>query len=55
MSIPVKSGRVFTDDDRAGKPGVALANESFVRLYFPNADPIGKHLGSGKDAKATGS
>ncbi len=50
MGIPLKKGRSFTDDDQAGEPEVALVNESFARRYFPHADPIGKRLGSGKDA-----
>jgi putative ABC transport system permease protein len=50
MSIPLKQGRSFTDDDRTGKPEVALANESFVRRYFPQTDPLGKHLGGDRDA-----
>jgi putative ABC transport system permease protein len=50
MGIPLKSGRVFTDADQAGKPSVALVNETFVRRYFPDADPLGKRLGEGKDA-----
>jgi macrolide transport system ATP-binding/permease protein len=38
-------GRMFTDDDRAGKPAVIVINESLARTYFPGEDPIGKTIG----------
>jgi putative ABC transport system permease protein len=44
MRIPIRRGRAFTEDDRAGTPPVALINESFARRRFPDADPIGKRL-----------
>lgn len=53
MRIPLKRGRVFTDDDRMGAPGVALISESCARTVFPGEDPIGKHiqLGGRRDDK----
>jgi putative ABC transport system permease protein len=44
MRIPLKRGRLFTDADRAGAPGVALISESCARAVFPNEDPIGRHI-----------
>ncbi len=44
MGIPLKKGRLFTDEDRAGKPKVALVNESFARSRFPGQDPVGKEV-----------
>jgi len=44
MRIPVRRGRAFTDDDRAGTLPVALINESFARRRFPGVDPIGRRL-----------
>jgi putative ABC transport system permease protein len=44
MHIPLRRGRVFTEDDRAGAPLVALINESCASRRFPAEDPIGKRL-----------
>ncbi|HJQ20110.1 MAG TPA: ABC transporter permease [Gemmatimonadaceae bacterium] len=41
MGIPLKSGRLFTPDDRMGKPDVALISETLAHTIFPNEDPIG--------------
>jgi putative ABC transport system permease protein len=53
MRIPLKRGRLFTNSDRRGAPGVALISESCARAVFPNEDPIGKHiqLGDRRDDK----
>jgi macrolide transport system ATP-binding/permease protein len=37
-------GRLFTEDDDAGKPQVAVINETMARKIFPGEDPIGKTL-----------
>ena len=47
MRIPVERGRSFTDRDDEHSPSVALIDATFVRKYFPNQDPIGKHLNVG--------
>ena len=44
MGIPVVQGRDFTAQDRADAPPVGLVNESFVREYFPNDNPIGGRI-----------
>src|SRR2546425_761281 len=44
MRIPLRRGRVFTEDDRAGAPLVASINESFANRKFPGVDPIGRRL-----------
>jgi putative ABC transport system permease protein len=44
LKIPLKKGRDLTEADRAGAPWAAVVNEIFVRLYFPNEDPIGQHI-----------
>ena len=44
IGIPLKRGRAFTDDDKAGSPRVVLITESAARQFFPNEDPIGKTI-----------
>ena len=44
LRIPLKRGRLITDQDRQGAPLVALIDEQFVKKYFPNTDPIGKRM-----------
>jgi predicted permease len=47
MRIPVERGRSFTEQDSEHRAPVALIDASFARKYFPNQDPIGKHLNLG--------
>ena len=51
MGIPLRRGRLFTDQDREKSTMVALVDESFVRRHFPEEDPIGRGLdiGNGTD------
>jgi predicted permease len=42
MGISVLRGRPFGRQDRLDGPRVALVNESFVRKYSPDEDPIGR-------------
>jgi putative ABC transport system permease protein len=44
LQIQVKSGRVFTDSDGRDTPPVVVINEMLARAYWPNQDPIGKHI-----------
>ena len=50
LGITVKSGRGFTDADRADGQLVALVSESFGRLISPNESPIGKRVSLGGPA-----
>ena len=56
MGISLVSGRDFTDRDGSGAPVVAIVNHEFVKRYFPNENPIGKHieLGWEQDTASTG-
>ncbi len=44
LGITLLRGRVFTPQDRAGAPRVALINQAAAERFFPDADPIGKRL-----------
>src|SRR5207244_4077675 len=44
MGIPLKRGRDIADGDARDRPFVAVVSESFVKRYWPNADPIGRHF-----------
>ena len=44
IGIPLKRGRLFTEDDRLQTPRVVLITEAAARQYFPNEDPIGKTI-----------
>lgn len=43
---PVIRGRGFTDQDTASSQMVAIVNQTFVKKFFPNEDPIGHHFGN---------
>ncbi len=44
MRIPVVRGRDIDDSDVAGRPGAVLISQSMARQFWPNEDPIGKHI-----------
>ena len=44
MRIPVLIGRLFTEQDSAQSPLVAIINESFARNAWPGESPIGKYF-----------
>ena len=44
MEIPLKKGRFFNEDDTADKPQVVIIDEKFAQRFWPDSDPIGKHL-----------
>lgn len=47
-------GRTFTESDVLGAPGVVLVNESFVRRFFPDEEPLGKHFSLARELPALG-
>jgi putative ABC transport system permease protein len=44
FGIRTVAGRVFDDRDRAGSTRVAVVNETFVRLFLPDENPIGRRV-----------
>jgi putative ABC transport system permease protein len=48
LGMRLMSGRPFTSQDDQDHPGVAVVNESFVRQYFPNENPLGRHIKPGQ-------
>jgi putative ABC transport system permease protein len=44
MGIPLKSGRVFTDEDRADTTPVVVINESMARRFWPGQSAVGKRI-----------
>lgn len=44
MRVPLKAGRDFTEQDNAEAPKVLIANEALAHRYWPNENPIGKHV-----------
>ncbi len=49
LGIPLKSGRTFSDTDRADTAPVVVIDENLARQYWPDQDPIGKHMKRGGD------
>jgi putative ABC transport system permease protein len=44
MGIPLLAGRDFSDTDDSTHPGVVIINETAAKQFWPDEDPIGKHL-----------
>jgi putative ABC transport system permease protein len=44
LRVTLRKGRYVNDSDTVDRPLVVNVNEQFVRKYFPNEDPIGKHI-----------
>ncbi|HEU4766148.1 MAG TPA: ABC transporter permease, partial [Pyrinomonadaceae bacterium] len=42
-------GRLFNDADTKNAPWAVIVNQSFVKKYFPNEDPLGKQIRTGND------
>jgi len=45
VGVPIVRGRGFNDQDTASTPQVVVVNQTFVKKFFPNVDPIGQHFG----------
>ena len=59
LGVPLVSGRDFTqqdtheiqhsDEDDDWVPTAVIVNQSFARHYFPDTNPLGRHMGFGDD------
>lgn len=55
LGIAMTAGRDFNDRDIAGSPRVVIVNEALVKQFFPNQNPLGRHIyygGRMRDRKA---
>jgi putative ABC transport system permease protein len=48
MHVPLQAGREFTDADNATAPKVVIVNQALARRYWPNENPVGKHIVVGR-------
>jgi predicted permease len=44
LGIPILLGREIGAGDTSSAPRVAVVNQAFARQFFPNANPLGKHV-----------
>jgi predicted permease len=44
LDVPIRIGRDVSEGDALSSPFVAVVSESFVRLYWPEVDPIGRRF-----------
>lgn len=48
LGIPLKSGRVFSEQDGPQAEPVVVIDENLAKQYWPNQDPVGKRLRRGR-------
>lgn len=44
LQIPLIGGRFFSEDDRLDRVRRIIISHQLVKRYFPNEDPLGKHI-----------
>jgi putative ABC transport system permease protein len=49
VHTPLLAGRAFSETDVAGGQAVAVVNETTAKRYWPDQNPIGKHLANSRD------
>jgi putative ABC transport system permease protein len=49
LQIPLAAGREFDNRDQSDSPAVAIVNQAFVRRFFPDQNPLDKHIQAGAD------
>jgi predicted permease len=53
LGMPLLRGRLFSDQDLADTPQVAVINQAAARTYWPNQDPLGKRVRLRLDSRET--
>ncbi|HEV2417433.1 MAG TPA: ABC transporter permease, partial [Terriglobia bacterium] len=53
MRVPLLRGRVFNESDRPGTQPVIVISEAMAKRFWPNQDPLGRHLTSAFDPGAS--
>jgi len=53
LKIPILKGRVFTPEDRAGAPPVAIINLSMAKQFWGSEDPIGARVAYARSSQRT--
>jgi len=48
MRIPILRGRAFDEHDDSQSKPVTIISESIAKRFWPDEDPIGRHLGTGQ-------
>ncbi len=48
MAVPLQAGREFTEADNATAPKVVIVNRALVHRFWPNENPVGKHIVIGR-------
>ena len=51
MRIPLKSGRYLGAEDRQNSEPVTVIDENLARQYWPNENPVGKHIRNGRQSR----
>src|SRR4051812_20950277 len=49
IAQPLLAGREFTVKDGTGAPKVAIINETMANYFFGTGNPLGRHIGWGRD------
>jgi predicted permease len=44
MRVPLRAGRVFTENDTRSTPRVVVINETMARKYYGNTNPVGRRF-----------
>jgi putative ABC transport system permease protein len=44
MGIPLRQGRLFTDQENENSPGVTLISETMARKFWPDQNPVGRKV-----------
>jgi predicted permease len=52
MKIPLLRGRDFNERDNESAPKIAVVNQTLVKRYFANRDPIGQRIGWDRESPA---